>query len=170
MADFIKGSKYKDYSPDISKGIIMHREIDRYSDTHPIYLRSLHRLRPIYHKFSGVIADVFCDHFLALKWNAFYSTPLDEFIQSRYKILGGYEEIMPEKCRNMLLYMRRDNWLLAYRSIEGIRKALRGLSQRMKYYFPIDNAVSELVENPQPYMQDFMEFYPLLKKHIEGIN
>ena len=73
---------------------------------------------------------------------------------------------MPEESCIILEYMSQNNWLYSYRKAEGIRKALEGMSRRMKYYFPMDNAVAELEKNPEVYNHNFLEFFPLLVQHI----
>ena len=35
ISDFVKGKKQFDYTPDIQKGIRLHRMIDTYTDAHP---------------------------------------------------------------------------------------------------------------------------------------
>lgn len=166
IADSVKGAKYNLYPGKISKGILMHREVDFFSDKNPVYLRSMHRLQPAYGKYSGIITDMFYDYFLANNWSLYFEVPLEIFCSEVYQILSANQKLMPEESRIILEYMTRNNWLYSYRTIEGIRKALEGMSKRMKYYFPMDNAVVELEKNSEIYNRDFMEFFPLLVKHI----
>jgi acyl carrier protein phosphodiesterase len=167
IADSVKGNKYKAYPERICKGILMHRAVDYFSDNNPIYLKSVHRLQPIYGKYSGVITDMFYDYFLAANWNTFSSIGLGQFCKEMYSILSSHEKDMPEESRVILNYMTRRDWLYSYSTIEGIRRALEGMSHRMKYYFPMDDAACELEKNPAPYNQDFLNFFPLLIKYIE---
>jgi acyl carrier protein phosphodiesterase len=134
IADSVKGNKYLDYPKRIADGIIMHRSIDFFSDTHPVYLQTVHRLAPTYGKFSGVITDMFYDHFLAGSWSNYCDKPLDQFSEEMYTILRSHQHNMPEKSRVILTYMSKYNWLLSYAKKEGLRRALKGLSERMKYY------------------------------------
>ena len=144
----------------------MHREVDFYSDNHPVYLQSVHRLRPNYGKYSGVITDMFFDYFLANNWNNFSTEPLEKFCDNTYKILNKHLDKLPKESLVISTYMSRENWLLSYRDKDNIRGALAGMSRRMKYYFPMDNAVAELEKNPGLYNKDFLEFFPLLMEHI----
>ena len=36
VADFIKGKELRQFSEDIQIGILLHREIDSFTDTHPL--------------------------------------------------------------------------------------------------------------------------------------
>ena len=46
VGDAVKGSSYKNYLPDIAKGIQLHRAIDDYTDHHPAVCEVVHRLQP----------------------------------------------------------------------------------------------------------------------------
>jgi acyl carrier protein phosphodiesterase len=168
IADSVKGSAFTNYSERIAKGIQMHRSIDFFSDTHPVYRQTVHRLAPTYGKFSGVITDMFYDHFLALYWKEYSNKPLDTFAEEAYTILRSYQADMPEKSKIILTYMSKYNWLVSYAKKEGLRRALKGLSERMKYYSPMDEAVNELEKDFALYEKDFREFFPLLQKHAEA--
>ena len=64
MADSVKGSQYLNYEKELQHGILLHRHIDSYTDAHPIYRQSKHRLHEKYGHYSGVIMDILYDHFL----------------------------------------------------------------------------------------------------------
>lgn len=168
IADSVKGNKYLNYPKRIADGIRMHRSVDFFSDTHPVYRQSTHRLAPTYGKFSGVITDMFYDHLLAVSWNDFSGKPLKKFINETYTILLSQQLKMPEKSRIILNYMYKGNWLGSYYQLEGIRRALKGMSERMKYYSPMNEAVNELEKDFELYKQDFTKFFPLLQKYAEG--
>lgn len=167
IADTVKGNKYKAFSEGIIDGIKMHRAIDSFSDNNPVYLRSVHRLQPNYGKYSGVITDMFYDYFLSNNWNRFSDASLEKFRNETYRILNSRKNIMPEESQIILKYMMKGDWLYSYSTVQGIRSSLEGMSKRMKYYFPMDKAVAELENNPEPYNKDFLEFFPLLIKHVK---
>ena len=167
IADSVKGKKYLDYSEGISQGILMHREIDFFSDNNPIYLKSVHRLQPKYGKYSGIITDMFFDYLLANNWQQFSDINLEKFCKNSYSTLSKNKKKMPEESQMILHHMMNNDWLSSYNYSVGIRLSLEGMSKRMKYYFPMDKAVDELENNPELYNRDFLEFFPLLIKHVE---
>lgn len=167
ISDSVKGDTYKMFPEKISKGILMHRAVDYFSDNNSVYLQSVHRLQPLYGKYSGVITDMFYDYFLAANWNIYANVELKDFCNEMYRILSSHKNSMPEESRIMLGYMIKYDWLYSYRKIEGIRKSLEGLSNRMKYYFPMGDATIELEKNPSAYDHDFSEFFPLVLQHVE---
>jgi acyl carrier protein phosphodiesterase len=168
IADSVKGSHYKNYSDGIAQGILMHRAIDYFADNHEIYLTGIHRLNANHGKFAGVITDMLYDNLLASNWEKFSDISLEEFAKKMYYILDTQKDLMPEKSKIILHYMSQYNWLVSYRSMEGIRRALYGLSKRMKYYHPMDSAIGEIEANLNLYQKEFIAFMPLLQEHLKS--
>jgi len=71
IGDFVKGKQMDAYSEQLKNGIQLHREIDHYTDHHNVTLKSKKRLRSQFRHYSGVIVDMFYDHFLAFHWNKY---------------------------------------------------------------------------------------------------
>ena len=82
MADSIRGHSYENYPSDIKKGILLHRAIDSFTDMHPIYRKSKHRLHEKYGHYSGVIMDIFYDHFLAKNWIKYSDENLEDYAEN----------------------------------------------------------------------------------------
>ncbi|MDD3273470.1 MAG: DUF479 domain-containing protein, partial [Bacteroidales bacterium] len=41
IGDFVKGRKHENYPKGIQKGILLHREIDRFTDCHPLFIETV---------------------------------------------------------------------------------------------------------------------------------
>jgi acyl carrier protein phosphodiesterase len=163
IADFVKGrQQLAVYETEIVKGIEFHRAIDAFTDTHEIVRLTKSHLRPKYHHYSGVIADVFYDHFLAKNWNKYHQQPLADFASYVYATVHTYESILPEGVKRMFPYMMRGNWLLNYAKIEGIHRALTGMSNRTPYVSRMDEAVHDLRDQYEIFQKEFEGFFPLL--------
>ena len=87
ISDSIRGNKYKTFPKEIQKGILLHREIDTFTDAHPIFRQSTKRLHKNYSHYSGVIVDIFYDHYLAKNWSKYSDIPLEEYTIHFYEIL-----------------------------------------------------------------------------------
>ncbi len=159
MADSIKGRKYLKYPPRIQDGIVLHRAIDFYTDTHPIFRKSLQRLFPIYGHYSGIIVDIFYDHFLAANWEDYCDIPLKEYSEDFYRLLRENLKLLPPKVLNFLPFMIEDNWLYSYREIEGIKKVLNGMNRRTGKKSGMDKAVKELEEFYTDFEREFRLFF-----------
>jgi acyl carrier protein phosphodiesterase len=131
-ADGIKGKSYRKYSKDMQIGILLHREIDTFTDAHKTVRKSTKRLHKKYSHYSGVIVDILYDHFLAKNWERYSDIPLDTYCEAFYDSLKDNFDLLPERTQRMMPYMIADNWLLNYASIEGIQKVLEGMNRRTK--------------------------------------
>lgn len=164
MGDFVKGKSYRQqYEPEIIKGIELHRSIDEFTDSHPVVTESKNRLRPTYRHYSGVIVDVFYDHFLAANWNKFHSLPLEKFAQQAYQTILSADTILPAELNQMMPYMINGNWLVNYSNVEGIHRALSGMASRTPYRSKMEEAVNDLRGNYEDFKKEFMEFFPQLE-------
>lgn len=165
IADHIVGHQYLEFSEAVQIGVLQHRAIDSFTDSHPIVLKSKKRLRPIFHKFSPVIVDVFYDYLLAKRWNDYSNVDLEEFTLKCYKIIGQNQAILPEKAAYMFGYMQSQNWLYNYRKIEGIHRALSGMSSRTIKGSKMELAAEYLRKDESLYLEEFDQFFPELKAH-----
>ena len=178
ISDSIRGKNYKKYPKDIQVGILLHRHIDTFTDAHKTVRLSTKRLHENYGHYSGVIVDILYDHFLAKNWKNYSEIPLDVFIDDFYDNLEAHFEILPKRIQQFMPYMISDNWLLSYRSIEGIQKVLEGMNRRTKNRSQMNLAVNELKEFYKEFEAEFSLFFEDLrnfttKKHkelVETIN
>src|SRR5690606_24232944 len=125
-------------------GILMHREIDFFTDNHFHFKQSKRRLDEKHRHFTGVIIDIFYDHFLAADFERFSGQRLAVFAENIYKIIEKNREVLPERSKFVFGYMKRDNWLLRYSQREGIESTLRGMSKRIKHENYLDRSLSDL--------------------------
>ena len=167
IGDFVKGKEYNRFSPEIQRGIQLHRMIDSYTDSHEVVLQSKDRLRGKYRHYAGVITDIYYDHFLARHWQQFHKTALEPFTQSFYETMDEQRPHLPESVNYMLFHMKRDNWLFHYSTIAGIGKALYGLSRRTKFDSKMDESIHDLEDGYSLYEAEFMQFFPDLESKCQ---
>ncbi|GGX25447.1 ACP phosphodiesterase [Aquimarina muelleri] len=168
IADSVKGKAYLQYPDGVQKGIMLHRKIDSYTDSHPIVKKSVSRLFPKYSHYSTVIVDILYDHFLAANWKEYSNTPLEEYISSFYTLLQEYYEILPKRIQNFMPYMIKDNWLLSYASIQGIGTILYQMNRRTKNRSKMNFAVIELEKYYDDFGKEFRSFFEELELYTKN--
>ncbi|MBL0048698.1 MAG: DUF479 domain-containing protein [Bacteroidetes bacterium] len=168
IADAVKGKAHEKFSEPIQKGIILHRRIDMFTDSHPIVLQSCKRLWDKYRHYSPVIIDIFYDHFLAANWKYYSNIPLEKFADDSYRLMENNLNIFPEKIKIMLPYMSKHNWLVMYAQVEGIRKTLTGMSRRTPFESGMETAVESLVEHYPLFKNEFELFFEELRTYVAG--
>ena len=168
IADGIKGTKYTQFTKGIQQGILLHRAIDSYTDTHPIVRKSKKRLHKKYGHYSGVIVDILYDHFLAKNWKQYHSIPLHKYIENFYNFINSNFDSLTPRIQKMMPYMIEQNWLLSYASIEGIGKILDRMNQRTNYQSKMNLAVLELTTYYNEFEEEFTLFFKDLKEYSKN--
>jgi len=161
IGDFVKGKNLAErFEADIAKGIALHREIDWFTDKHLVVKQSKDRLRPKYRHYSGVIVDIFYDHFLAKNWEKYSEHFLPDYAEECYAVIQQHETMLPEEVKYMMPYMINGNWLVNYSKLEGIQKALSGMARRTRFESKMDECVADLQENYESFKNEFEIFFP----------
>ena len=166
VADGIRGNKYKTYPKKVQAGIMLHRAIDTFTDTHPTFRQSTKRLHKNYGHYSGVIVDIFYDHFLAKNWKNYSSIALDKYVDDFYHSLNKNFEILPARFKHLTPIMIEHNWLVSYATLDGIQNILNGMNQRTKGKSKMNEATNELKEFYSEFEKDFTSFFQELQSFV----
>lgn len=166
MADGIRGKDFESYPLEIQKGILLHREIDTYTDAHPIFRQSTKKLHEKYHHYAGVIVDVFYDHFLAKNWKNYSDEKLEEFVERFYQSLYDNNTMLSERTKEIMPYMIKHNWLVSYQTVEGINRILTQMDHRTKNESKMRFATNELSEFYIEFENEFANFFEELRIYV----
>lgn len=145
IADFVKGSKFNNYSPEISRGIVMHRLVDSITDCDESYLVVQKMFVQSYGRYSGIIADISYDYVLARNWENFSTVSLSDFQKKINKILLHYFPIVPFKAKLILPFFIRNKWLTLYQTPDSIKSVFVGMGR----YRGVEGDVMKAVETLQ---------------------
>ncbi|MFN8153859.1 MAG: ACP phosphodiesterase [Bacteroidia bacterium] len=169
IADHVKGSMVEKYDGGVRDGIRLHRLIDTFTDTHPVVEESKARLRPEFRKYAPVIVDIYYDHFLARDWEQYHHQPLTEFAEETYALLRKNESLLPERTLHMLSYMEPQNWLVKYATLDGMQRALTGLSRRATFESNMQHAHLFLDKHYAEFEREFNAFFPDLRMYVHTV-
>jgi len=173
MADYVKGRKHENYRSDIQKGILLHRSIDFYTDTHPLVSQSGQYFREVYRKYSGVVTDVIYDHFLAKNWELYHQQALPIFVSRCHEALVKNYLVLPNRVKMFLPFLIKSRRLETYAEIEGLRTALNIMIRHTSLPDNTDLAIDVLLENYDAIESEFHAFmkdiiaYIVNEKEIE---
>ena len=167
MADGIRGKSYSDFHYSIQKGILLHRAIDTFTDAHPIFRQSTKRLHANYHHYSGVIVDIFYDHFLAKNWQQYSPINLSDFVDDFHQLLESNYDLLTPKTKRLLPYMIAQNWLKSYQTVNGIEVILTQMDQRISSTNKMQNSVVELNDHYDEFEAEFFLFFEDLRQFVK---
>lgn len=160
IADMVKGRQIEKYGSGVVMGIKLHRQIDQFTDQHHVVKRSKSRLKSRYRHYSGVLVDMYYDHFLALNWDDYSEIPIDKFINNAYNVLFKNYLLLPYRARRILPFMVTANWLVNYADLKKLKKSFEGMAKRTSFESGMEYAVEDLKANYDEFFEDFKEFFP----------
>lgn len=168
VADFVKGKltseRLEMWSEGFGKGLLLHRMIDSYTDNNVELKKMKRMMSPDFGKWSGVVADIYFDYFLANHFESYYPIKLDTFVDQMHKVVLDNKVLVPAPMLTLAEAMIKQEWLKSYKSIDGIGRTFYNLSMRNELRRGLKGAEYNLIENKHKYEAYFFEFYPGLKK------
>lgn len=170
--DLVRRSKVPPPHPAIEAGIHLHRRIDAFTNTHPLFGQSKMRLLARHGRFSGILVDLFYDHVLAAAFEQHHRQPLPEFVAAVYADFRAHEEWMPAAMRAPVTWMIEQNWLGSYATVEGMAVRLAQMSARLSAHFDraidLTAATDDLRLHREAFAADFHAFFPQLRAYAAG--
>lgn len=168
IADFVRGNDFEAYPTAIKEGILMHRRIDSFTDSHPAVRKAAHLLHTRHHKYAPICVDVFFDYCLATNWHHYSDTTLVAFTLSVNEALQRDYAYLPAPLQKRLPTMIANNWLTHYNSLDGVRFACESIARRTKFPSNIATATDDLVAHIDFFQAQFDAFFPDLIVEING--
>lgn len=167
MGDFVRGAEYLNFPDQIQQGIMLHRNIDWYTDSNPVTKECKKIFAPKYHKYSGVITDILFDHFLAKDWEVFHDTSLNDYTEWVYDILLSHFEMLPLSAQKFLPGFFAGRWIEKYESVDGFGKVLEGMSKFTSLPAESEWATEMLRQNYSLLRFHFYDFFPGIIDYVQ---
>lgn len=168
IADHIKLAKAGYLPSEIKKGMLLHRRIDHFSDTHPLFIKSKRNFYAGFERYSGVLVDIYYDHLLAKNFSKFSDTGLADFTKNIYSVLQNNTQHLPESSKGFLNYVLKNNTFFEYSKIEGIETVLKHLSYRINHGIFLNESVPLFLQHEKSIEQDFFKFFEDLVKDVKA--
>ncbi len=165
--DFVKGPLDGRWPAGIEAGIRLHRQIDAFTDSHPLVLQARARLPAPHRRTAGILVDLFFDHCLARHWSRYADQPLGQFTAEVYHLLLQ-QKALPGRLQSIAPRMASDDWLGSYQHFDTLAQVLDGMQRRLSRPLPLREGFAQLESLYAPLTADFAAFYPLLQRFAAG--
>lgn len=160
IGDMVKGDAFKKFPEDIKTGLILHRAIDEYTDAHDSFKKSRALIRPYFGRYSGIVTDIYYDHFLAKYWNEYSPADLQKTVQAIYILMIRKYRSLPPRVQRIAPFMILRNWLGTYGYFEPLHQVFLGMHRRTHEKGHMDLAVEKLKIHYEELEKDFRAFMP----------
>lgn len=171
LADPLKGRIWEDASKDMINGMITHKIIDSYTDSHELVRISKNRLG---NKglLKSVVIDLTYDYLLTKNWNNFCNISLNDFSNTFYKKALIRNSSLPSHTNLYVENMIEKDLLNKYHSIDDLSESFKRmdnrLSSRLKKRDTTSRYINIVKENIKEIEKDFLEYFPLLCKKVKS--
>ncbi|MEQ4675750.1 ACP phosphodiesterase [Providencia vermicola] len=161
MADYVRGNPAGLYSSEIVSGIMMHRAVDRVTDTHPLVKEAKWLFREEYRRVAPITLDLVWDHFLSLHWSTIEpAISLPEFVHYCRNIIEPQLCHTPEKFQELNEYLWPQQWLIRYADKSYIGKSLNGMAKRRPKLSALSGSFDDFLLQYSELENIFFQFYP----------
>lgn len=165
LPDLCKPRDWRQQSPAVIQGCMMHQQVDRLIDANPHFLALKKTVSTPRKRFAGIILDVALDHYLAANWSEWHDTDLRQFVDQCYNRMVPADPQLPEQVHRVLAHMVAHDWLYHYRHVSGIASAYQGLSRRFRFENPLAGSEQEWINNQEQWEQGFHKIMTDMVQH-----
>ena len=167
IGDFVKGNKYQHYPEMVAYGIQLHRSIDSFTDNHPDVKECIQLLKPGYGRFSGVVIDIFFDHFLATNWKDYSTVTLRQFAKQAHSIFLSNFLMLPLRVKQFLPFLIQHRRLESYAKKENLFHVLEIMSNRTSLPSNSEWAMTMLHQEYDEFERLFRSFFLDITDYVE---
>ncbi len=167
IGDYVKGNKHQHYPEQVGFGIRLHRSIDLFTDQHPDVRKCIDILRPGYGRYSGIVMDVFFDHFLAANWNRYSEHTLRQFSKHAHAVFLSNFLLLPFRVKQFLPFLIQHKRLESYAHRDSMFQVLEIMSRRTSLPANSEWAMQILNREYDQFEALFHSFFTELIEYVE---
>ena len=164
--DFVRVADMRFLKPEIEAGVLLHRKIDKFTDSHEVVDRSIGRLAPSHGRYAAVIADILYDHLLCINWLQYTDEGLNDFKQRNYEILRRRYDDLPPRLQSKIVKMINRDFIEGYRSLDGMRYIMHYMDKRTSFPSKFEISIDQFEEQLDDFNEDFNQFFPELMNFV----
>ncbi len=168
IGDYVKGKKFEQFPGEISRGILLHRSIDHFTDQHPLHKAAKTFFRDHFGRYSGIIVDFVYDHFLASNWQLYSTISLGWYAKRVHSVLLSNFRHLPLRVQGFLPFLIQNRRLESYATVEGIIQSIHIMSKYSSLPSQSEIAEEILVSNYQELNNNFERFMSELIEFVKS--
>lgn len=164
--DYLKGPLPQGAPDPVLQGVVLHRAIDAYTDSHPALASLRNEFDPSLRRYAGILVDLSFDHFLSQHWDRFSDQPLTQFNSDIYRSLEAQRSQLSPSARRMLDRLVQYDILALYQDWETVPASATRVGERFRRGNPFV-AIDAKLDSLRPSLeQAFLDFYPDLQAFV----
>ena len=167
LGDFARGVDADSLPAPVRAGLLNHRAVDRFTDSHPLVREMKRGFSRKRRRFAGIALDIYFDHLLIRHWELFEQRRLEPLIGDFYRRMAVGRALMPgPDMRRVTQRMIDYDWFGSYRDIDAVAESLDRVAGRIRFDNDFANAIEDLLRQHDSIRDGFLEFFPQLQRHV----
>jgi acyl carrier protein phosphodiesterase len=168
LADFVKGDPYLTYPNEIANGVMLHRKIDKMTDTLPEVRQAKLLFRKTHQRVAPITLDIVWDHFLSKYWSTYgVGLSVAEFNRSTQLQIQPFISNFPLDYQDFMRAMWQGAWLENYVSLHFIGKVLNGMANRRPKLYLLKETIFDIELNYKRLEELFFRLYPEVCEQVK---
>lgn len=133
--DFFKGNLNNfNLSPEILKGVELHRKIDSLTDAN----LSIKKAGKILQNFgvtkvAFIATDILVDYYLSSNWTLFHESKYEAFLEFVYHHTDAQLSLLPDEFGWLYNRLKKQQWMHQYNTLDGIQNIMKQFSHRIPF-------------------------------------
>lgn len=164
LGDFWRGAADPTWPDGVRRGVLLHRRIDVYTDSHPLVSAARGRFAAPWRRYAGILIDMYFDHALARDWPRYADEPLAAFSRRIGAVLARNGDWLPSGLNRFAHYAHEHGLFAAYARRDVIEQALAGIGRRLRHDNPLHAAGPALWRQADDLDAAFAAFFPELTR------
>jgi acyl carrier protein phosphodiesterase len=162
LGDFWRGAPDPNWPAAIRAGVVLHRKIDVYTDSHADVAGARALFAPPLRRYAGILLDVYFDHVLAANWPRHGREPLAALSARAQRLLQANRDWLPPQLNRFADYFQHAGLFARYAERDTIERVLGGIGRRLKHDNPLATAGPALWQRDAELRAAFARFFPEL--------
>jgi acyl carrier protein phosphodiesterase len=168
LGDFWHGAPDPQWPAAICAGVVLHRKIDVYTDSHAEVAAARALFVPPLRRYAGILLDVYFDHVLAAEWPRQGREPLADLSARVEVLLRDNRRWLPPQLNRFADYFHQAGLFASYADPDTIERVLAGIGRRLKHDNPLATAGPALWRRNAELRVAFARFFPDLVAFATG--
>jgi acyl carrier protein phosphodiesterase len=168
LGDFWRGAPDPAWPSGVGAGVLLHRKIDVYTDSHPVVAEARALFAAPFRRYAGILIDIYFDHALARAWPG-EAEPLGSLSARVAGLLARNRDWLPADLNRFAGYFRANDLFAAYAERDTIERVLAGVSRRLRHENLLGEAAPSLWSNADALDDAFGRFFPELRDFAEDL-
>ena len=145
ITDFINAKQARILDDQFKDGVELHRKIDKFTDSHDMFVSGRRRLAKHHGKYAPVVLDILYDHLLARNWERYAEQSIEDHAKQTYSFFEKHADVFVENNFIHLPKMISHNFLESYVHEDKVRYVLQQMDKRAKFESNFTSAMDHLL-------------------------